>query len=142
MAAAPWFCSFCWSVSLLFLEDALFSAPFHWCTSPLFDPGLATVTGALTLTCSELALLAADWSVLLSLLADWLCSTSWPEPPPQEPLPPRSLPTADPPWFCWFCWSVSLLLLEYALFSALLPWLTSPLFDLGLATVTGALTLF
>src|SRR5207248_315691 len=103
-AAAPWFCSFCWSVVVLLCEVALFSALLHWLTSPLFDPGLSTVTGALTLTCSELASLEAVWLVLFSLLADWLCSTSWPE-PPQEPLPPRSLPTADPPWFCWLsCW--------------------------------------
>src|SRR5437660_12099301 len=47
---------------------------------------------------------------------------------------------ASPPWACWFCWSVWLLFLETEVFSAPLFWLTSPLPDHGLPTVTGALT--
>src|SRR5207248_11045561 len=89
IAAAPWFCSFCWSVRLLLLEYALFSALLPWLTSPLFDPGLSTVTGALTLTWCDEASLDADCSVLFWLLADWVWSTCWP------PLPPSPQPQAS-----------------------------------------------
>ena len=97
---------------LLFFETEVFSALLPWLTSPLFEDGLATVTGALTFSCSLSASLSADWSVLFSLLADWLCSTSWPEPPSfcppyEQPQELGSLPLVRPmaaaPWFCWFC---------------------------------------
>src|SRR4029077_11676423 len=77
-AAALWFCWFCCSVLLWVREEALFSALLDWFTSPLFDPGLLTATGTLTLVCSLSASLEADCSVLFSLLAAWLCSPCCP----------------------------------------------------------------
>jgi len=49
---------------LALVERALLSALLPWLTSPLLDPGLSTVTGALTLTWCDEASLDADWSVL------------------------------------------------------------------------------
>src|SRR2546430_712277 len=118
MAAAPWACLFFWSVSLLFVEDELFSALLDCLTSPLLDHGLSTVTGTLTFSCWLEASLSADCSVSFSLLPDWLWLTSWPPLPPPLGSPPLVTPTAAPPWACLFCWSVSLLLVENELFSA------------------------
>src|SRR5438552_314806 len=96
MAAAPWFCVFsCW-VSLLFAEIDLFSAKLPWWTSPLFEYGLPTVTGALMLDCSDSASLSADWLVSFELLAVWLCSTSWPELSPLFPCLPSQPQGSEP----------------------------------------------
>src|SRR5437764_400232 len=142
MAAAPWFCSFCWSVSLLFAEIDVFAAKLPCLTSPLPDHGLPLVTGALTLDCSDPASLSADCEVSLLLSADWSWLTSWP-PAPEPPLGslPLLTPMAAAPWFCSFCWSVWLLFAEIDVLSAPLNCLTSPLPDHGLPLVTGALTL-
>src|SRR2546421_202363 len=118
------------------------SAVFDWVTSRWCDTGLLTATGTWTLACRELASLEADWLVLFSLFADWVWSSFCPPSPP-EGSPPRltDTPVAAAPWFCWFCCSVLLWFAEDALFSALLDWFTSPLFDPGLLTATGTLTL-
>src|SRR5207253_2582713 len=73
--AAPGFCWFSCSVLLWFAEYALFSALFDWFTSPLFDPGLLTATGTLTLVCSLSASLSADCEVELLFEPDWLWLT-------------------------------------------------------------------
>src|SRR5205085_9630715 len=97
--------------------------------------------GTLSLCCSLSASLSAPCRRSFQLAS----GPPWPPSRPPRPHggspPPLTVtPVAAPPWFCWFsCW-VSLELAEYALFSALLDWLTSPLFEYGLLTAIGTLT--